>query len=188
MFSRSPNRLSPILASAAALFLLFTAGMSAALPEDRDQPIHITADQALRDEKQGFTLYEGNVKMSQGSLQIEADELTIYHVAEGPEKIVARGHPARLQQIPDPAKGPVQAHAEIIEYFKNEDRVLLTTDARIEQDGSIVAGDSIDYFISEQRVRANSDQAREDSRVQVVIPAQTLQQDDREGSGTTDSE
>ena len=48
----------------------------AALPDDRDQPIRIEADEALRDEKQGFTRYEGNVKMDQGSLHIEADRIT----------------------------------------------------------------------------------------------------------------
>ena len=35
------------------VFLL--PGAAIALPDDRDQPIRIEADEALRDEKQGFT-------------------------------------------------------------------------------------------------------------------------------------
>ena len=53
----------------------------------------------------------------------------------------------------------------------------LRESAHIEQDGSIVTGDSIDYYITEQLVRADSDKSREDSRVQVVIPAQAVQND-----------
>ena len=51
----------------------------------------------------------------------------------------------------------------------------------------MVTGDSIEYFISEQRVRADSDRSREDSRVQVVIPAQAIENKDSD-SGKTDSE
>ena len=173
---------SLVLASA-----LLTAPLVTALPEDRDQPIRIEADEALRDEKQGFTRYKGNVKVGQGTLYIEADEVTVYHIDQEADKIVARGKPARLQQQPEPEKGLVKARAEIIEYYKNDDRVQLLDNASIEQDGSTVTGDSIEYFISEQRVRADSDRSRDGSRVQVVIPAQAIEGRDAD-SGKTDSE
>lgn len=174
-----------------ALLALLSISQVSALPEDRDQPIHIAADQALRDEKQGFTIYQGNVRMDQGSLHIEADRITIYHVTQEADKIVAEGQPATLQQQPAPDKGPIKASAEIIQYFKLEERVRLLNNAHIEQDGSTVTGDSIDYFINEQMVKADSDGGSEDSRVQVVIPAQAVQQDkdkEADASGTTDSE
>ena len=166
---------------------LLAAPLVTALPEDRDQPIRIEADEALRDEKQGFTRYKGNVKVDQGTLYIEADEVTVYHIDQEADKIVARGKPARLQQQPEPEKGLVKARAEIIEYYKNDDRVQLLDNASIEQDGSTVTGDSIEYFISEQRVRADSDRSREGSRVQVVIPAQAIEDKDVD-SGKTDRE
>lgn len=149
-----------------------------ALPEDRDQPIRITADQALRDEKQGFTVYSGNVNMDQGTLHIDADKITVYHMEEEADRIVAEGSPAHLQQQPEPEKPLVHAEARVIEYFKAEDRVQLREAAKIEQDGSIVTGDTIDYFITEQLVRADSDEADTGSRVEVVIPAQAIQEQD----------
>lgn len=158
--------------------LLALPGTGQALPEDRDQPIRITADQALRDEKQGFTVYSGNVRMDQGSLHIDADKITVYHTAEEASRIVAEGSPAHLRQRPEPDKGLMHARAGIIEYFKAEDRVYLSKAARIEQDGSIVTGETIEYFISEQLVRADSDQSSADSRVEVVIPAQAIQNKD----------
>lgn len=186
---RRPERpsQSKALAALLALACCCAAGPALALPDDRDQPIRIEADEALRDEKQGFTRYEGHVKMDQGSLHIEADTLTVYHDDQQADKILAEGQPARMQQQPDPEKGPIKAHANIIEYFKNEDRVRLRESAHIEQDGSIVTGDSIDYYITEQLVRADSDKSREDSRVQVVIPAATVNQE-RDERGATESE
>ena len=173
-----PQGLSTILRhSLAALTLLLAMlpGLAGALPDDRDQPIHIAADKAVRDEKQGFTVYSGDVQMNQGSMHIEADKITIYHVDEDADKIVAEGSPAKMRQRPDREKGFVHARARIIEYYKSEQKVHLQTDARIEQDGATVAGDSIDYFIAEQLVKADSDQAREGNRVQVVIPPSAQQ-------------
>ena len=169
------------------LLVLVLPGIARALPEDREQPIHIEADEALRDEKQGFTRYSGNVKMDQGSLHIEADQITIYHVGEEADRILATGKPAHLQQQPDPAKGLIKARAETIEYMKNEQRIELRKSAHIEQDGSIVTGDFIDYLIDQQLVKAGSTLSGDTSRVQVVIPAQVLDNEEAD-SGATASE
>ena len=155
----------------AALFAIPAAG----LPSDQEQPIRISADQALRDDKQGFTKYKGNVVMDQGSLHIQADNVTVYRIVDEADKIVARGAPAKFNQQPDPNKDPVHAEAEIIEYYKAEDRVQLKGNASIRQEGSTVSGDVIDYFINEQLVKAGSDKKTRDSRVEVVIPASAVQ-------------
>ena len=159
--------------AALLLLLVLPTGPIQALPDDKDQPIHISADKALRDEKQGFTIYSGNVQMEQGSMRLEADKLTIYHATEDVDRIVAEGRPAKMQQQPELDKAVVYAHADVIEFFKSEERVHLQTNARIEQEGSVVSGDSIDYFIAEELVKADSDQAVEGNRVNVVIPPST---------------
>jgi lipopolysaccharide export system protein LptA len=175
----------------ALALLLLGAVPAAALEQDRNQPIQIRADEAVRDEKQGFTLYEGNVEMEQGSLRIDADKIVIYHTARQTNKIVAEGRPARLQQKPQPDEEVVRAQAGIIEYFRQENRVLLRNSARIEQNGSTITGNSIDYFIGEQRVRARSGEAQDGERVQVVIPAESVEENEKGSggeSGATDSE
>ena len=120
-------------------------------------------------------------------MHIEADKITIYHVNEDADKIVAEGAPAHMQQRPEIDKGLMHARANIIEYYKAEDRVHLRDNAQVEQDGSTVAGDTIDYFITEQLVRADSNQAETSSRVEVVIPAQVVNEKESD-SGATDSE
>ncbi|MEP4147610.1 MAG: lipopolysaccharide transport periplasmic protein LptA [Halioglobus sp.] len=170
------DRLMPGVFVTLALLL---PGLGSALPDDRDQPIRIEADEALRDEKQGFTRYEGNVRMDQGSLHIEADQITVYHDDKEANRVVATGKPARLQQQPELEKGPIKASADTIEYFKSEDRIQLRENANIEQEGSIVTGDSIDYLMNEQLVKAGSDKNRDSSRVKVVIPAGLVSEEER---------
>lgn len=163
---------------------LLQASWGLALPEDESQPIRISADQAVRNEKQGVTIYTGNVELRQGSLLIEADKITIFHDDKSADKIIASGQPARLQQQPDPLKGAITASANTIEYYKIEERIHLITNALIEQDGSTVSGQSINYFVAEQKVMADSDTSNESDRVEVIIPSQALQKD-KEDSGTT---
>jgi len=170
------RRNPPCLALALAVLISLGAPGIEALPDDRSQPIHISADKALRDEKQGVTIYSGNVQMNQGSMHIEGDTLTIYHIEAEADKIVAEGRPAKMRQRPDMEKGPVHARALVIEYYQREQKVHLQDEARVEQDGAIVTGDSIDYYIAQELVKADSDGAGEGNRVQVVIPP-SMQQD-----------
>lgn len=172
------SRWSARLRSVILLLSLLPAGIALALPDDRDQPIHITADTAIRDEKQGFTVYSGNVHMIQGSLDIVADTITIFHETAQADKIVAEGKPATMKQKPAVDEPMVQARAEIIEYYKVEDRVHLKINAHITQDGSSVTGDSIEYYIAEQLVKAGSDQAPDGKRVQVVIEPKVLREEE----------
>ncbi|MFL3656334.1 MAG: lipopolysaccharide transport periplasmic protein LptA, partial [Halioglobus sp.] len=173
MLKRGPDKWSPSLRWRAWLLVLLAslqAAVTHALPDDRDQPIYLTADKALRDEKNGVTIYTGNVQMKQGSMELEASKLTIYHASDDASEIVAEGNPAKMRQRPELDKGVVHAHADIIKYFKNEDRVHLQTNAHIEQDGSVVDGDSIDYLMEKQLITARSDETRTGNKVVVVIP------------------
>lgn len=168
-----------------ALVCSMAAHTAFSLPDDRTKAIHITSDQALRDEKRGLTVYRGNVELDQGSLHISADRITIYRIVEDGDKIIAEGQPATLQQQPDIDEELVRAQAEIIEYYKDEDRVRLKNGAHIQHGDSTVTGETIDYFIAEELVKASSDKTQENSRVEVVIPANTIQ--DSEGdSGKAD--
>jgi lipopolysaccharide export system protein LptA len=159
---------------------LLAGGPAHSLPNDRDQPIRITADTAIRDEKQGFTVYSGNVHMIQGSLDIVADKLTIYHETAEADKIVAEGNPAKMQQLPALDEPMVRARAQTIEYYKLEDRVHLKIDAHITRDdGSSVTGDSIDYYISEELIKADSEQSPDGKPVVVVIPPTVVRDEEK---------
>ena len=161
------------------LLMTLITSLSLALPSDREQPIKITADSAVRNEQTGETRYEGSVELTQGSLHIEADLLTLYQydgAADG--LITATGTPATLQQTPQEGKAPIKAAAHRIAYDQKGDKVTLTENARIEQDGAIVTGATIDYVLSQQRVTANSDQTTGQGtgqRVEMIIPPSAME-------------
>ena len=155
--------------------LLPAANATWALDSDREQPIQIVADVAVRDEVAGETRYEGSVVLTQGSLQITADKLSIQHTESGADRIVATGSPATLIQQPTPDQTPVDASAQRIEYIRSEDLVRLLENARIAQNGSTLSGNQIDYLVSQRSVRARGTPgASGEGRVEVVIPPEIL--------------
>lgn len=171
-----------------AALSLTLASAAAALPNDREQPIHITADKAVRDDKRGVTIYSGNVHMRQGSMELEADSLTIFHDEENADQIVARGAPAKMRQRPELEADLVHAHAGIITYFKLEDRVLLQRDARVEQKGDLVTGDSIDYLIGQQLITAEADKSEGGDKVFVILQPTVVPEAPKDSRGTPQSE
>ena len=155
--------------------LLLAGSGATALPEDRLQALEITAERADRNEREGYTVYSGAVILSQGSLRIYADRLTIFHDRVAADRIVAVGEPARLRQQPAIDRQPVRASARRIVYEKSRELVMLRESASIEQDGAVVTGESIQYFMAEERVRADATADDETSRVQVFIPADVVE-------------
>ena len=170
-----------------ALGLLLALGSSVALglESDRDQPIEVIADRALRDDIRGYTVYSGDVRLTQGSLVIEADKITIFHKTRSADRVVALGQPSRMQQQQNPGEPPMHAQALRIVYLVEAERIQLRDAARVEQDGAVVNGDTIDYLIPEQIVRADT-QGDSGGRVQVVIPAARIESENARGD--TESE
>ena len=155
--------------------LMLLPASAHALDSDREHPIQIAADVAIRDEIAGETRYEGNVVLTQGSLKITADELTILHSTEDADRIIATGKPATLVQQPTPDQPPVNASALRIEYVRSEDLVRLLEDARIAQNGSTLSGNQIDYLVSQRTVKAaGGADGPGQGRVEVVIPPENL--------------
>ena len=172
-----------VFASLLMLFISLSSAWTQALPEDRDQPMRITADKAERDDVSGVTIYTGSVILIQGTLKLTSEKLTIYQTDGEPSKIIAEGKPAKMQERPKPEKAMMYAEGQVITYYKAEERVHLQTDGYVEQGGQEVKGDSIDYFIEKELTKAKSGK---DSRVEVVIPPSELKSKD--DSGTTKSE
>ena len=55
---------------------------SGAKAEDFKEPIIIESDSAERNEKTGLTQYKGNVVIQQGSMVIDASEVTVFYESE----------------------------------------------------------------------------------------------------------
>lgn len=157
------------------LLVLLTCQQAFALSSDRNQAITIHSDRAERDEVKGTTTYSGNVIMQQGSMRIDADKVVIVNVKNKVTQIVATGNPARYQQKPNEEEGPVVAQANRLEYNIAQDTLHLIDNALLQQEGTSLSGNRIDYDVKKSVVKAGGDTSQNE-RVKMVIPARSLKQ------------
>lgn len=171
---------STTLASFALLTMaLFTTQSVQALDSDQQQPINIQADQAEYNPNTGIATYTGMVVLTQGSLKVEAHELTIYQADSGElDKVVAKGEQQRvhIQQQPNLQDPLVHAYAMHAEFFAIEQEVLLKGNAEVENGSDRFTGDSIRYNLQNRNIRAwskNSNTAKEadkeKGRVKIIL-------------------
>jgi len=137
------------------LTILLVTEAALALPEDREQPIHIQADRAELDDIKGVAQYSGNVVITQGSIKITGERATITRTEDGTVDVfTAIGKPATFRQQPAADKEVIDAYGLTIQYFAVKDQVLLIDQAKVEQGGSTFAGEKIVYDTAKQIVNA----------------------------------
>jgi lipopolysaccharide export system protein LptA len=127
-----------------------------ALPEDADQPIHIRADNAEIDQDQQLVIYRGQVQVDQGTLRVNADEMTVEYRDQKVVRITATGNPAHYQQQIEVNEDQVKARSSTIVYHTQDERLNLVGDAYLSQKGNEITGDEITYDIVAGKVDAHS--------------------------------
>jgi lipopolysaccharide export system protein LptA len=162
-------RLAPFVA---CLFALPTAWVQA-LPEDRNQALHISADKQEVDLKQGVVVYSGDVKLVQGTLEITAQRIHVRRDKDQQvESFTADGNPARYQQQPEAGKPLIHAEASTIRYNLKTEELVLDKNVSIEQNGSVTKAGHVDYDIKSQTAKFSGT-----GRVETVIPAKPEKKD-----------
>ncbi|ATH83568.1 lipopolysaccharide transport periplasmic protein LptA [Ectopseudomonas mendocina] len=148
---RFVNTLPLILALGAAL----GSASAWALPSDRNQPIRIQADSAELDDKQGVAVYRGDVIITQGTLKITGDTVTITQTASGDiDVFTSVGNLAYYEQKPAVDKEIVKAYGRTIQYFSSNERIVLIDQAKVIQEGNTFEGEKIVYDTRRQIVNA----------------------------------
>lgn len=126
-----------------ALALLFlTLAMSAqALSTDRDQPLDVRAQSnSSTFGDTNVTVFQGNVRMVQGSLKASGDEARIWEIETGDADATARrlvltGSPAQLEQMMDNDGGKLNARANTIDYRSDTGLAELSGNVIVVQEG-----------------------------------------------------
>ncbi len=154
-----------------ALLLCLAPALATALSSDRQQPIHIKADRVTLDERKGVSHYQGNVRLTQGTLTILADTMTVYQVNRQLDHVVIQGNPAHYTQRPDNATAPIKARAQQMVYRSGQATLTLDGQAHVEQEGSTFSGQHIVYEIDKDQIQARGGK-QEKERVHVIIQPQ----------------
>lgn len=140
-----------------------------ALSTDSEQPIHIEADQAELDNRKQIAIYRGNVHLTQGTLRIDADTLTIYYTPDKKlETAIAEGQPAWYRQRPDNSDEDIRARALRMEYHADANTVYLFQKAHVWQGANEFTGDRIEYDIKHDTVKGEGSETGT-GRVHAII-------------------
>ena len=143
---------------------------------DFQKPITVDARTQSMDGKNKITRFKDNVKITQGTLVIEADEVEVSAKnGEGREIMIARGNPARYSQTMDDGS-KVQAQANELRYEVAKRTISMTGDAQIKQNTSMVQGDSITYDMMKEQLLATSSDDNEESRVKTVFRPEAIKE------------
>ena len=118
-----------------------------ALDTDSKQPMYIEADTATYDEGKGQTVYVGNVRFTQGSLESQSDKMVVYQKDGKTDRIETFGNPAHVKQVPEAGKPPWQGIGQRAEFFP-ETSVLILHDKAMAWQGD--KPDSSDRVTSER--------------------------------------
>lgn len=134
---------------------LFNISLAQALPEDRQQPIDVVADNATMDETSGVTVLTGNVKIVQGTMLITSAKLDISRDENGDiSKMVATGKPAYFQQIQQKGQPLTKAYGSTMVYLVTNQTVTITGNARVEQQKDKFTGEKVIYHMDKAIVNA----------------------------------
>ncbi len=116
-------------------------------PEERSQPVTVDADKMERFGKENLVVFTGNVVARQdGSVQY-TDRMEVYLDERG-DRILRTVSTGNVKVVTKDCRFGTGQRAE---YFEPQKLVRLIGNARVWQDDNVVTGDTIDFYMSEDR-------------------------------------
>ena len=152
-------------ATSLLILCLAASGQVLAKSTDRSQPMDIDADRtdALLGDN-AVSVLEGNVKIRQGSLEVDADRAEVHRRAGDIDRIVLTGAPARLRQVSDTGE-PMDARAQRVVYTRTSEIMLLTGGVVVEQPRGSLRGETLKYNLDTGRIEGGGDGQRVSLRI-----------------------
>ena len=166
------NRLRILLACACCAGLM--AAPAQAERADRSKPINVESERMHVDDAKKVSVFDGNVVITQGTLTIHANKVTVRQDKDGYQYATAIGNPATFRQKRD-GGGYIEGAADRIEYDGKADRMQFFNHAWLKREpadevrGNYISYDGpTEYFT----VTPGAD-ASPDARVHAVIRPRT---------------
>jgi|GEM_PF-317783 len=128
------------------------------LSSDRNLPMVIEADRAELNDGKGVSVYHGNVRVTQGTLVLTGDTMTVYNKGDEVDRVIMDGSPATYQQRPDDKDQDVHAKALRMEYYTNPEYIILLKEAEVEQEGDRLRSERIEYDVVKDKVNAGTNE------------------------------
>ena len=159
--------------------LVFCAGFAWGEKADRQKPINIEADSAHMDDKTSTAIFEGNVVLTQGTLLIRADTLTVLQENDEFKQGIALGENAYFRQKREGYEDYIEGEAHRIEFDALTDQLTMKVNAKLWREGDEVQGSFIHYDATTETFTVKGDkqtdgaQKTSSGRVKAIIQPKT---------------
>jgi len=125
--------------------LLALATAAGAEKADRDKPVNLEADRVTINDAKQTAMFEGNVLLTQGTLQIRGDRMEVRQDKDGFKVGITWGNPAYFRQKREGFDEHIEAWAERIEYDSQAQTLRMFERARLKRGQDEVQGNTISY-------------------------------------------
>ena len=169
---RRPAALGRVLAICALMAL---GAPAAAEKADREKPINLEADRVSIDDAKQTATFEGNVLLTQGTMQIRGDRMEVRQDKEGFKSGTTWGSLAYFRQKRDGYDEYIEGWAERIEYDGRAETMQMFNRAQMKRGQDEVRGSYISYDARTEffRVTGGADKAagsaNPEGRVRAVL-------------------
>ena len=141
---------------------------------DREKPINVESDRMTADDAAKVLVFEGRVIVTQGTMILRAERITMREDKDGSKSATAIGKPATFRQKRDNVDEWIDGEADRIEYDGKAERIELFIRARMTRDKDEVRGNYISYdqrteFFQVQHAKDGSGPAAGDGRIRAVL-------------------
>ncbi len=131
-----------------AFALIFVSCSAFSEKGDKDKPAQIEANRMSSDETRRLTIFEGNVVVTKGTMNVRADRIVVRQDAEGYQYTTATGNPVKFRQREDPKEGKkegqwMDGEAQRIEIDDRKSTIELHEKARVTRGCDEVLGNFI---------------------------------------------
>ena len=125
--------------------LLVAAAPLRAEKADREKPVNLEADRVTIDDAKQTALFEGNVVLTQGTMQIRGDRMEVRQDKEGFKLGTTWGAPAHFRQKREGYDEYIEGWAERIEYDGRAETLQMFVRAQLKRGPDEVRGNFIAY-------------------------------------------
>ncbi|MGZ5101992.1 MAG: lipopolysaccharide transport periplasmic protein LptA [Usitatibacter sp.] len=182
-----------------ALLMIATVLAAASAPSsaeraDREKEIVVGADRLTADDANRTSTFEGAVVVTQGTMRIGADKVTVKEDAERHKYYIANGAPVSFRQKRDNVDEWIEGFADRAEFDDRADVLKLFNRARVKSNQSEITGDFITYDMRKEVAEVSgappgrtAPPKEGTGRVKVIIqpPKKTAADDDKAGKGAS---
>jgi lipopolysaccharide export system protein LptA len=118
---------------------------AAAEKADRDKPVNLEADRVTIDDAKQIAVFEGNVLLTQGTMQIRGERMEVRQDKDGFKQGTTTGNPAHFRQKREGFDEYIEGWADRIEYDGRAETLQMFNRAQLKRGQDEVRGNFISY-------------------------------------------